>query len=198
MLTKIGYARVSTKDQNLSLQLDALEAAGCVRIFEEKRSGAKRNRPELERLLDQLRPDDVVVVWKLDRLARSLKDLIGLVNEIQEKGAGLISLNDSIDTSTPQGKLIFHVFASLAEFEREIISERTKAGLAAARARGRVGGRKKGLSKQAEHKAVIAESLYKEGELSVMGICGELGISKPTLYKYLRHRGVEVGGAANG
>ena len=116
-----------------------------------------------------------------------------MVNEIQDKGAGLISLNDNIDTSSPQGKLIFHVFASLAEFERDVISERTKAGLAAARARGRVGGRRKGLSKQAEHKAVIAESLYKEGQLSVMDICNELQISKPTLYKYLRHRGVRIG-----
>ena len=116
-----------------------------------------------------------------------------MVNEIQDKGAGLISLNDNIDTSSPQGKLIFHVFASLAEFERDVISERTKAGLAAARARGRVGGRKKGLSKQAEHKAVIAESLYREGQLSVMDVCNELQISKPTLYKYLRHRGVQIG-----
>ena len=170
-----------------------MKSAGCEKIFQEKKSGAKRNRPELEKLREQIRPSDLVVIWKLDRLARSTKDLINLVNEIQEKGAGLLSLNDNIDTSTPQGKLIFHVFASLAEFERDVVSERTKAGLAAARARGRVGGRKKGLSKQAEHKAVIAESLYKEGQLSVMDICNDLQISKPTLYKYLRHRGVQIG-----
>ena len=193
MFTKIGYARVSTKDQNLSLQIDALKNAGCEKIFQEKKSGAKRNRPELEKLLEQIRPNDVVVIWKLDRLARSTKDLINLVNEIQDKGAGLISLNDNIDTSSPQGKLIFHVFASLAEFERDVISERTKTGLTAARARGRVGGRKKGLSKQAEDKAVIADSLYKEGQLSIMDICNELQISKPTLYKYLRHRGARIG-----
>ena len=145
MFTKIGYACVSAKDQNLSLQIDALQKAGCEKIFQEKKSRAKRNRPELEKLLEQIRPNDVVVIWKLDRLARSTKDLINLVNEIQDKGAGLISLNDNIDTSSPQGKLIFHVFASLAEFERDVISERTKTGLTAARARGRVGGRKKGL-----------------------------------------------------
>ena len=177
---KIGYARVSTKDQELNLQLDALEAHGCKQIFQEKVSGANRERPELQKMLDTLRPKDVVVIWKLDRLARSLKDLINLVNEIEEKGAGLQSLNDPIDTTSPQGKLIFHIFASLAEFERNIISERTKAGLAAARARGRKGGRPKGLSKKAEHTARIAEQLYKERELSVKEICNELGISNRT------------------
>jgi DNA invertase Pin-like site-specific DNA recombinase len=136
---KIGYARVSTQDQDLSLQLDALQAAGCGKIYKEKMTGSTRERPELQKLLDQLREGDVVVIWKLDRLARSLKDLVNLVNEIQEKGGALHSLNDQIDTTTPHGKFTFHVFAALAEFERDIIRERTKAGLTAARAR--AGGR---------------------------------------------------------
>lgn len=190
---KIGYARVSTKNQDLSLQLDALEKIGCQKIYQEKITGATRERPQLKKLLEQLREGDVVVVWKLDRLARSLKDLVNLVNEIQEKGAGLQSLNDHIDTTTPQGKLTFHLFAALAEFERDIIRERTNAGLAAARARGRTGGRPKGLSKKAQHTAIIAENLYLEKELTVKEICEQLSISRGTLYNYLRHRGVELG-----
>lgn len=189
----IGYARVSTKDQDLSLQLDALDAAGCKIIFQEKMTGSTRERPELKKLLEQLREDDIVIIWKLDRLGRSLKDLVQLVAEIQEKGAGLKSLNDHIDTTTPHGKLTFHLFAALAEFERDIIRERTMAGLASARARGRKGGRPKGLSKKARDKAIIAEQLYKEGNWSVTAICEHLSISKMTFYKYLRHRGVEVG-----
>lgn len=190
---KIGYARVSTKEQELNLQTDALVKEGCEQIYEEKVSGTKRSRPELQKMLDQLRPNDIVIIWKLDRLARSLKDLVNLVNDIQEKGAGLQSLNDNIDTTTPHGKLTFHLFAALAEFERDIISERTKAGLTAARARGRKGGRPKGLSKKAEHTAIIAEQLYKERRLSVKEICEQLSISKNTFYRYLRYRGVEVG-----
>jgi DNA invertase Pin-like site-specific DNA recombinase len=190
---RIGYARVSTTDQKLDPQLDALGAAGCEQVFQEKTTGTKRERPELQRLLAHLRTGDVVVIWKLDRLARSMKDLVSLVNEIEGKGAGLHSLNDHIDTTTPHGKFTFHVFAALAEFERDIISERTKAGLAAARARGRKGGRPKGLSKQAQHKAIIAEKLYTDGELSIREICQQLSISKSTLYNYLRHREVEIG-----
>ncbi len=189
---KFGYARVSTKDQNLSLQVDALKEAGCEMIFQEKISGAKSERPELNRMLDQLRKGDVVVIWKLDRLGRSLRDLVGLIDKFKEKGAGLQSLNDSIDTTTPTGKLIFHIFASLAEFERSIISERTKAGLAAARARGRNGGRPKGLSKKAQDQARLAETLYKE-ERSISEICNHVGISRATLYRYLRHRNVQIG-----
>jgi DNA invertase Pin-like site-specific DNA recombinase len=183
---KIGYARVSTKDQNLSLQKDALQKEGCELIFEEKASGAKSDRPELRRMIDQLRKDDIVIIWKLDRLGRSLRDLVNLVTEIQDKGAGLKSLNDSIDTTTPQGKLTFHLFAALAEFERDIISERTKAGLESARARGRKGGRPKGLSKAARDKAIIAKSLYDKREMPVSKICSHLSISKSTLYKYLK------------
>ena len=194
---KLGYARVSTKDQELSLQLDALKQAGCSDIFQEKITGATKERPELQKLIGQLRTDDVVVVWKLDRLARSLKDLISLVTEIQNKGAELQSLHDHIDTTTPHGKFTFHLFAALAEFERDIIRERTNAGLAAARARGRVGGRPKGLSKKAKHTAIIAEKLYLEGELSIQEICDQLSISKTTLYKYLRHRGVAIGKVNN-
>lgn len=189
---KLGYARVSTKDQDLSLQLDALSDAGCETIFQEKITATKKERHELMRMLDQLRKNDIVVIWKLDRLGRSLKDLVAIVNQIEEKGAQLQSLNDSLDTSTAHGKLIFHLFASLAEFEREIISERTKAGLNAARARGRKGGRPKGLSKSAEHKAIIAADLYRKQDLSVSEICEQLSISKSTLYRYLRHQGAEI------
>jgi DNA invertase Pin-like site-specific DNA recombinase len=142
----IGYARVSTEDQNLDAQSDALASAGAKRIFADKISGSKRDRPELGKMLDQLRPGDVVVVAKYDRLARSLRDLLDLVEVIQERGAGFRSLAEDIDTTTPAGRLIFHVFASIAQFERERIAERTKEGLQAARARGRVGGRPPALS----------------------------------------------------
>lgn len=182
---KIGYARVSTKDQNLALQKDALLNEGCKLIYEEKVSGAKADRLELRKLIDQLREDDVMIVWKLDRLGRSLRDLVNLVTEIQNKGAGLKSLNDFIDTTTSQGKLTFHLFAALAEFERDIISERTKAGLKAARARGRKGGRPKGLSKEAKNKSIIAKSLYEKREMSVAEICQYLKIARSTFYKYL-------------
>jgi DNA invertase Pin-like site-specific DNA recombinase len=194
---KIGYARVSTQEQNLSLQLDALQSAGCDTIYREKVTSAKKERPELQKLMSQIRAGDVVVIWKLDRLARSLKDLISLVNEMQGKGAELQSLNDHIDTTTPQGKFTFHLFAALAEFERDIIRERTKAGLAAARARGRKGGRPKGLSKEAQRTAMIAERLYQDGGLTVKQICKQLSISRGTFYNYLRHQGVDVGASRN-
>ena len=190
---KIGYARVSTKEQNLSLQLDTLEKEGCEQIFHEKITGSKTTRPELDNMLSNLRKGDVVVIWKLDRLGRSLKDLVNLMTQLQNKGVGLLSLNDHINTTTPTGKLTFHLFAALAEFERDIISERTQAGLVAARARGRKGGRPKGLSQKAEHTAIIAQRLYEEENLSVQQICDQLSIAKRTFYKYLRHRGVKVG-----
>jgi DNA invertase Pin-like site-specific DNA recombinase len=194
---KIGYARVSTEEQELSLQLDALEGAGCRKVYQEKITGSTKERPELQKMLEHLREGDVVVIWKLDRLARSLKDLVSLVNEIQEKGGALQSLNDQIDTTTPHGKFTFHIFAALAEFERDIIRERTKAGLAAARARGRKGGRPKGLSKKAQHTAIIAEKLYQDRKLTVKEICDQLSISKGTFYNYLRHRGVKAGRPGN-
>ena len=142
----IGYARVSTEGQNLDAQQDALQAAGTERLFSDRISGSLRQRPELDRLLDQLRAGDVVVVTKYDRLARSLRDLLDIVEAIQARGAGFRSLAEDIDTTTPAGRLVFHVFASIAQFERERISERTREGLEAARKRGRVGGRPPALS----------------------------------------------------
>lgn len=189
---KIGYARVSTRDQNLNLQLDALQKAGCEKIYKETISGAKKERPELGKLVDNLRNGDVIVIWKLDRLGRSLKHLVEIGNQLLDQGVGLQSLNDPIDTTTPQGRLAFNMFASLAEFERDIMRERTHAGLRAARARGRVGGRPKGLSKEAERTAYAAEALYKQGKLSAQEIADKLGIAKSTLYRYLKKRGVKV------
>ena len=190
---KFGYARVSTGDQNIDLQIDQLQEAGCEKIFQEIASGAKTERQELARLLEHVREGDVIVIWKLDRLGRSLKHLVELVSQLTERGIGLKSLNDPIDTTSSQGKLIFNIFASLAEFERDLIVERTQAGLKAARARGRNGGRPKGLSMDAKLKAMAAETLYKEGKLSVNEIASNLGISKTTLYSYLRRRDVKLG-----
>ncbi len=150
----------------------------------------------LIKLLAHVRTGDVVVIWKLDRLGRSLKHLVAVVTTLLEQGVGLKSLQDPLDTTTAQGRLIFHLFASLAEFERDLIKERTHAGLAAARARGRMGGRPKGLSADAMQKAISAEALYAQGELSVSDIAKNLHISKATLYSYLRHRGVEIGAYA--
>jgi len=190
---KLGYARVSTRDQNLDLQVDALKHAGCERIYQDVSSGSKTERPALDEMLGQLRPGDVLVIWKLDRMGRSLAHLVELVSNLVKKKVGLVSLNDPIDTTSAQGRLVFNLFASLAEFERELIRERTQAGLSAARARGRVGGRPKGLSAQAQATAMAAETLYREKRLSVSAIAGKLHISKSTLYGYLRHRGVDIG-----
>lgn len=190
---KLGYARVSSSDQKLDLQIDQLRQVGCEQIFHETVSGAKRERPVLNSLIEQARAGDIIVVWKLDRLGRSLQHLVELVNQLMKKEVGLKSLQDPIDTTHAQGRLVFNMFASLAEFERDLIIERTQAGLSAARSRGRKGGRPKGLSPAAEKKAIAAEALYKQGDLSVSEIVENLGISKATLYKYLRHRNVEVG-----
>ena len=189
----IGYARVSTRDQTVALQVDALKAVGCGKVYTEVISGAATERPILAKLLDEVRPGDIVVVWKLDRLGRSLKHLVETVNLLLQQDVGIKSLNDPIDTTTPQGRLVFNLFASLAEFERDVIRERTQAGLSAARARGRTGGRPKGLPQQAQATACAAETLYREGKLSVQQIAEHLHISKSTLYAYLRHRGVPVG-----
>ena len=191
---KIGYARVSTQDQNLEMQLDALSKAGCEQIFQEKASGVKSERPELLAMQQILRKGDVIYIYKLDRLGRSLKHLLELTSNFEKQGVGLISLNDHIDTTTAQGRLIFNIFASLSEFERDLIRERTKSGLEAARARGRKGGRSRGLSKEAERTAMLAQTLYNERKLGVDAIAKELLISKMTLYKYLRHRGVKING----
>lgn len=193
MSVKLGYARVSTRDQNVDLQVEALKKVGCAKIYTDIASGARAERPALEELLEHLRAGDVLVIWKLDRLGRSLQHLVKLVNDLREQEVGLQSLNDPIDTSTPQGRLSFNLFAALAEFEREMIRERTQAGLSAARARGRRGGRPKGLSPEAEATACAAETLYKEGLLPVQAIADKLGISKSTLYSYLHHRGVTTG-----
>ena len=185
---KVGYARVSTQEQHLDLQLDALRQEGCEKIYQEQASGAKTTRPELDNALNHLRKGDTLVVWKLDRLGRSLKHLIEVVTILMAKGIGLKSLQDPIDTTSAQGRFIFNVFASLAEFERDLISERTQAGLQAARARGRLGGRPKGLSAEAEEKAMAAETLYREQKLSANQIAKRLGIAKSTLYSYLDQR----------
>lgn len=190
---KIGYARVSTTHQNLDLQLDALKAEDCEKIYQDKISGSKSDRPELNRLKESLRAGDTVVVYKIDRLGRSLKHLIETIADFDDRDVSFKSLSDPIDTTSAQGKLIFNIFASLSEFERELIRERTNAGLKSARARGRIGGRPKGLSDEAENKARICESLYREGRLSANEIAKNQGISKATLYKYLKHRGVQIG-----
>ena len=158
---KIGYARVSTPDQSFVVQDDALRHAGCLEVYQEVSSGARAARPMLEAVLKQLRRGDVLVVWKFDRLGRSLKHLVELVNALGSRGVGLHSLHDPIATTTPHGRLSVHLFAALAEFERDLIRERTRAGLAAARARGRTGGRPKGLSRQSEATACAAETLYR-------------------------------------
>ena len=178
----IGYARVSTEDQHLDLQRNALARAGCGRIFEDRGSGAKADRPGLLATLDYARSGDSVVVWRLDRLGRSLSDLIALVRRVEEDGIQLRSLTEGIDTSTINGKLTFHLFAALAEFERALVRERTRAGLDAARARGRKGGRRHRLTPERRAHAV---DLYRVKDKTVREICRLMGISKPTLYAYV-------------
>ena len=178
----IGYARVSTDDQSLDLQNDALAAAGCARIHRDKISGARADRPGLARALEELREGDTLVVWRLDRLGRSLKDLIAKAEELEARGVGLKSLHEAIDTTSSGGRLVFHMFGALAEFERNLVRERTQAGLRAARARGRLGGRRKMLT--AEKRKHVAE-LYRERRHTVKEICQLMGISKPTLYAYV-------------
>ncbi len=190
---KYGYARVSTRDQNLDLQIDALTKAGCRNIIKEVAKGANTDRPTLNELLSLLKCGDTLIIWKLDRMGRSLQHLITTFNELIQKGIGIISLQDPIDTTTAQGRLMFNIFASLAEFEKDLIRERTLAGLSSARARGRIGGRPQGLTRQAIEKACAAEALYRQGELTSDKIAKQLGISKPTLYKYLKLRRVTIG-----
>jgi DNA invertase Pin-like site-specific DNA recombinase len=178
----IGYARVSTTDQNLDLQKDALTAAGCEKIYTDEVSGAKRARPGLDQALNDLRDGDTLVVWRLDRLGRSLPHLIDVVMGLKERGVDFRSLSESMDTTSPTGKLIFQFFGAIAEFERELLQERTNAGLAAARARGRKGGRKPKLSKQQQK---LLYELADAREKSVREICELLQISKKTYYRYL-------------
>jgi len=181
----VGYARVSTHEQNLSLQADALKKAGCQKIFDEKVSGARSERPGLEAALEYVRKGDALLVWRLDRLGRSLKDLIEIVAGLEKRDVGFKSLQESIDTTTSGGRLIFHIFGALAEFERNLIRERTQAGLEAARARGRKGGRPRILDAT---KVDLAYRLYDEKKHTIKEICQILGISKPTLYAYLQQR----------
>lgn len=180
----IGYARISTDDQNLCLQQDALLEAGCDQVFEDRMSGAKAERPGLAEALKYARAGDTLVVWRLDRLSRSLKDLIEMVTRLESLDIGLKSLHESIDTSSSTGKLVFHLFGALAEFERNLIRERTRAGLQAARARGHKGGRPKALDPD---KQELAVKLYDEKAHTVDQICRMMGISKPTLYKYVEN-----------
>lgn len=185
MTMLIGYARVSTVDQNPELQLDALHAAGCDRVFEDRLSGSVAQRPGLAEAISFVRQGDTLVVWRLDRLGRSLRNLIEVVGELEARGIGLKSLHEAIDTSTSTGRLVFQIFGALAEFERNLIRERTMAGLKAAHARGRQSGRPRKLD---EAKIKLLYQLYDEKGRSISEICRLIGIARPTLYEYLRRR----------
>ena len=177
----IGYARVSTPDQSPASQLDALKAAGCERVFTETASGSRRDRPELDRALDYLRRGDVLVVWRLDRLARSVRQLVDTAADLKGRGIELRSLHDAIDTSSATGRLTFHLFAALAEFERDVIQDRTAIGLAAARARGKRGGRPRKLGKK---ELDLARALLVEGSTSFSEIARQVRVAPSTLYGY--------------
>lgn len=178
----VGYARVSTQDQNPALQLDALKREGCEKTFTEKASGAQRDRPELTAALDFMRRGDTLVVWKLDRLARSIRQLIETIEDLEGRGIGFRSLTEAIDTTTSGGRLVFHIFAGLAEFERSIIQERTRAGLAAARERGRLGGRPPALSKE---DLAAAKAMLRDPVITVEQVAKRLGVAPSTLYRHL-------------
>jgi DNA invertase Pin-like site-specific DNA recombinase len=178
----VGYARVSTQDQNPALQLDALKAAGCEKLFVEKASGAQRDRPELLAALDYIRAGDSLVVWKLDRLARSLKQLIETVELLESRSIGLCSLTEAINTTTAGGKLVFHVFGALAEFERSIIRERTKAGLDAARARGKKGGRPPALVAK---DLAAAKAMLSDPDITMEEVAKRLKVAPSTLYRHM-------------
>jgi DNA invertase Pin-like site-specific DNA recombinase len=192
---KFGYARVSRDDQNPNLQLDALRHEGCEQLYTDFESGAKstKDRPEFTKLSANLRDGDVLVIWNIDRLGRSLVDLVQTIEELTQRGIGLKTITGlPVDTATSHGKLFLQIAAAFAEFERNKIRERTIAGLSAARARGKTGGRPKGLSKEAQKTAMAAETLYKEGGLSTSEIMTMLSISRRTLYNYLKYRGVSI------
>jgi DNA invertase Pin-like site-specific DNA recombinase len=177
----VGYARVSTQDQDAALQRVALEEAGCARVFQETASGAQRDRPELAAALSYMREGDTLVVWKLDRLARSVRQLIETVEGLEARGVGFRSLTENIDTTSPGGKLVFHLFAALAEFERGLIRERTMAGLANARAKGRTGGRPRSL---AERDLIAVKALLADEQITMAEVAKRVGISPATLYRY--------------
>jgi DNA invertase Pin-like site-specific DNA recombinase len=179
----VGYARVSTSQQDTALQIDALKAAGCERIFEEKASGAQRDRPQLKTALEFMRSgQDTFVCYRLDRVARSLKQLIETVEDLEARGIGFKSLNEQIDTTSAGGKLVFHIFAALSEFERTLIKSRTMAGLEAARARGRIGGRPKLIN---DDKLKVAKTLLANSDMTVTDIAKQIEVSPATLYRYL-------------
>ena len=185
----IGYARVSTVDQTLALQQDALTNAGCEKIFTDTVSGSLAERPGLAEALNFARPGDTLVVWRLDRLGRSLRHLIDTVATLKERGIHFRSLQEQIDTATSGGKLVFHFFGALAEFERDLIRERTAAGLAAARARGRVGGRPRAEGLNTPKKVHVAKALYQDKRNSISDICRMLRISRTTFYRYMKKLG---------
>jgi len=179
----VGYARVSTSQQDTALQIDALKAAGCERIFEEKASGAQRDRPQLKAALEFMRSgQDTFVCDRLDRVARSLKQLIETVEGLEARGIGFKSLNEQIDTTSAGGKLVFHIFAALSEFEKSLIKSRTMAGLEAARARGRIGGRPKLIN---DDKLKVAKTLLANSDMTVTDIAKQIEVSPATLYRYL-------------
>ena len=178
----IGYARVSTVDQNLDLQIDALKKANCEKIYHDKISGARADRPGLEKVLELSRAGDTLVIWRFDRLGRSLKDLIQISERLKEREIGLKSLQEGIDTTTSTGQLMFNLFGALAEFEKNLINERSKAGLNAARARGKLGGRPKSLD---HNQRQLVVKLYNDRQHSIAEICKMMSISKPTLYSYV-------------
>ena len=182
MNQRIGYARVSTDDQHLDLQRDALQQAGCSVIYEEAASGKSAARPELEQCLKALRAGDTLVVWRLDRLGRSLKDLLRIVDDLKERGISFVSLTEKIETDTAAGKMAFHLFGALSEFERSLIRERTQAGLAAARARGRAGGRKPKLDDQQVREI---KALLRDPDIQVADVARRYGVSRTTLYKHV-------------
>ncbi len=185
----IGYGRVSTSEQNLDLQLDALKKAGCERIFTDKMSGTKAERPGLDEALAYAREGDSIVVWRLDRLGRSIKNLIDVIKTLEDRKVGFRSLSESLDTTTSGGRLVFLIFGALAEFEVNIIRERTRAGLAAARARGKIGGRPKSMD---EKKAAALVQLYKDNTNSIDELCELFKVSRTTLYKYAKPKAIET------
>jgi DNA invertase Pin-like site-specific DNA recombinase len=182
----VGYARVSTNEQILDLQKDALEKIGCIKIFSDVVSGAKEERKGLQEALEYVREGDTLVVWRLDRLGRSLKHLIETITRLNERKIGFKSITENIDTTTSGGKLVFHIFGALAEFERDIIKDRTKAGLNAARARGRLGGRPKAKMLDNPKKVALAQSLYENRDNTIDEICKTLNVSRATFYRYIK------------
>lgn len=188
---KIGYARVSTQDQNLSLQISSLQKFGCEKIFSEKKSGVKR-RPELEGLMNIVREGDVVVIWKIDRLARSLSELISITEQFKSKGVDLVSIDGQVDTTSAMGRMFFQITGAFAEFERNLIIERTKAGIVEAKKRGVQLGRPKGLTSESQQIARAAKELYLSGTIKPIDICKILNISTGTLYRYLIIEGVQL------